>query len=566
MPDPQNTQTVDDPWAVVSQTPVSSTSPASAPEDNPWAVVSQAPMQKEIAPEDQGVIAGVKRNTVGLVKGLYHALSDPATEQEKSDILNKIQAENKKYNEAIPEELANNPSRATLAYHRLIDAPAVMLADKGHDERQAAHDLMQKGQHWAGANAYLSGLTDTGLSAVPVLGPMINNIAERWEAGDHSGAATDITMLLALEHAPKAASSVVGKILGAKPELLPEPTVGIQEAQPTLPQKAGQAVGKTVLGPVGEQSGKLAERATGKQADAIKTQALQNMRKAIPPSKSTPYEDADLQTARNILEEHHSVEGQEIRNVQDIRDASDVEIKERENRIGQAVGKIANDPITTNVLKDVERELNKNTKIGFADEGLKALKEYNLENPTIAEADRIRRDLNNRNRATLQKNKYDVASAQADDPGFAARQVAADSLREGIYGQLEARGFDGVDELRKDEGSLIRIRNAAERQIYAGDKTVRGSGKANTARRIAGGVAKLAATGAGSAIAGPAGSIAGSVLGDILSNAIAPGDLTRDALIEKSFGMKATSGNPAEITGGLKEPEWDLTKPVPEEK
>ena len=91
---------------------------------------------------ETGVWAGVKRNTVGLVTGLYHAFSYLATDQEKADLLNKIRDQNAKGDD-IPEDLATNPSTATLAYHRLIDAPADALQQKGANTRAAAKDLNQ---------------------------------------------------------------------------------------------------------------------------------------------------------------------------------------------------------------------------------------------------------------------------------------------------------------------------------------------------------------------------------------------------------------------------------------
>src|SRR5947209_2080461 len=42
------------------------------------------------AAQDTGVWAGIKRNTVGMVAGVYHALSDPATPQERADLLKKV--------------------------------------------------------------------------------------------------------------------------------------------------------------------------------------------------------------------------------------------------------------------------------------------------------------------------------------------------------------------------------------------------------------------------------------------------------------------------------------------
>ena len=82
------------------------------------------------APET-GVWAGVKRNTVGMVAGLYHAFTDPATDEEKADLMQKVQDE-KAWQKThgydpndVPESLAADPSRITLAYHRLMTLPPI---------------------------------------------------------------------------------------------------------------------------------------------------------------------------------------------------------------------------------------------------------------------------------------------------------------------------------------------------------------------------------------------------------------------------------------------------------
>src|SRR5262245_3969807 len=108
-------------------------------------------------PPETGVWAGVKRNTIGLVQGLYNAFTQPATDEEKQQLLRKVKEANAQGDD-IPESLATNPSRATLAYHRLIDAPADYLEAKGSNERAAARDLMGHGEIWKGTNTYLSGL------------------------------------------------------------------------------------------------------------------------------------------------------------------------------------------------------------------------------------------------------------------------------------------------------------------------------------------------------------------------------------------------------------------------
>lgn len=155
---------------------------------------------------DTGVLAGLKRNTVGVVTGLYHAFTDPPTDQEKAELMKKVQAE-KDWQTAhgydpndVDTSLATDPSRATLAYHRLIDAPADQLQQKGTNEVQAAQNLMGNKHAVAGALTYLSGRADQALSAVPMVGPWINSVADRAQSGDLSGAATDLASAITLSH------------------------------------------------------------------------------------------------------------------------------------------------------------------------------------------------------------------------------------------------------------------------------------------------------------------------------------------------------------------------------
>lgn len=172
------------------------------PDAEPASPISSAPVS--IAPDpdgDTGIWAGVKRNTVGAVTGIYHALTAPATDDEKQELLDKVRSDNKRYGDEIPESLATDPSQATLAYHRLIDAPASELMEKGNDEVKASKDLLSNGKAWKAANMYASGLTDEALSALPLVGPWINSVAVRAEKGDVSGAGTDLASAAILQNA-----------------------------------------------------------------------------------------------------------------------------------------------------------------------------------------------------------------------------------------------------------------------------------------------------------------------------------------------------------------------------
>src|SRR6266699_5930928 len=50
--------------------------------------------QQHQQPKDTGVLAGIKRNTVGAVEGIYHAMHDPVTPEESAKLLQKIQEYN----------------------------------------------------------------------------------------------------------------------------------------------------------------------------------------------------------------------------------------------------------------------------------------------------------------------------------------------------------------------------------------------------------------------------------------------------------------------------------------
>jgi hypothetical protein len=204
-----------------------------------------------------------------MIAGLYHAFSDPATDQEKQDLLAKIRKQNAE-GDNIPEDLATNPSRATLAYHRLIDAPADYLQEKGSNERAAARDLMRRNDAFKGANLYLSGLTDTALSAIPLAGPAINNIAERFERGDHSGAATDLVAALTMENLGKRAEA---------PEVTPASRLNqqITYARQMDAARAGAPIPAAAESPTGSNL----------FADYLRSSAQKNYEDILNPTKQT---------------------------------------------------------------------------------------------------------------------------------------------------------------------------------------------------------------------------------------------------------------------------------------
>lgn len=257
---------------------------------------------------------------------------------------------------------------------------------------------------------------------------------------------------------------------------------------------------------------------------------------AIPPSNATPYSPIDTARAAPYLAAEHAATP--VSTVQHVTEAADSAISQIEDHIGQYIAanpqlRLQTDPVAAAASKM------QSVRADFAALGQKELAHYpGLANPndlTLAQADEIRDQLNAENKVALKKNQYEVASALKTDPAFAARYYAAQALRDGIYDGLEAQGIQGVRELRLDEGSLIKIRNAAQRQYFAGQRKVGGTGANGPVAQLARRTVPAATAAAGAEVAGPAGAATGDILGRTVTNAMLPGNLTRDALVEKAF-------------------------------
>lgn len=570
-----------DPWGVVASEPAAQKSP----EQDPWAVASSDPwsVQNVQGQEDRGVWAGIKRNTVGMVSGLWHAFTDEATDQEKKDLMKKYSEEvvreksagrddNSPALEKLKQE-AQSPSRATLAWHRLVDAPADQLSDKANTELDSANELWQNRDYWKGANTAVSGTFDKLLSEVPLAGPMINGIAERAESGDVSGAVTDIGSLIAMEHAPAAMRASLRStrvaLEGATKasqaaetvhaQALSDSGTAVRQAQDAADRAAAvksdpQATRQQIIDAdnLASQAAANAQRAqeavkrTGENranatiehnrlqrkfdSDLAKTRAVEQpkaqsyIEKAIPPSPKgvAHWDETDYQRVRPYLEEHH-VNTAAVDSTQGLYDALDNIQHGMERQIEPSTEKYANDQIASNPYSDVLNALGENTsRIDFVDRGMKALAPYgSLDNMSVKEAEALRVQLNAENRSALAANRWDISTALRADPEFAARYHLQDSLRNGIYDLLENRGVRGVREMRQDESSVIRMRNAAEKMLTKGDMQVRGTGD-------------LAAK--------------PGILDSVFGRRPAPGDLTRNKLIQKSMESR-WEGPPRRIQG-----------------
>lgn len=336
--------------------------------------------------------------------------------------------------------------------------------------------------------------------------------------------------------------------------------------------------------PMGEIPGKIGEayekwhqeRAAKRADNSVEAIAgRKEFMKAIPPSKAAPYDDNDLAVGDNYIEHHHA-NVESIDGIHGMRDALEHECQGIEDTVSGLVQKYAREPIIAehggpaNVRADVRAELAKNADKTFVNKGLKELENYDLTDPSMEEADSIRRSLNAKTRGTMKDNRWDVATALESDPVFAAQYYAAESLRNGEYNQLEAKGVKGAREMRQDESSLIRLRNASERQIYASERQVRGTSDAGPVRKLAAKGATVAGAGIGAGIgevtgipgAPEVGAIAGGYVGKKVGEAIAPPDLTRDALIQRRMKRKIATGVPTQLEG-VGEPSNPPVEPTP---
>lgn len=352
---------------------------------------------------------------------------------------------------------------------------------------------------------YVGALAKYVESVVPILGPMMSHQGDELQQGKYAAAAGDMTALAAQAAAPK---------------IVPKAALALTDA--VADTRASWA---------------------NTRRTAQGAQSTLQIKQAIPASKSSPYTDAQFHQAMPYLDLEHAETP--VTTVQGFRDAADTALKGIEDHIAGLVEANPTDTIKTNPLSAVKSRLSSSVRGSALTQGLKELDDLKLDQPlTVAEADRIRKQLNAENKAILKKNNYDVATARAADPGFAAREAAAASLRDGVYDALEARGATGVRALRQDEGAVIALRNAADRQIFAGEKVASGQQAAGPVRKAAAGLTRLASVGAGASVAGPAGAVVGSVAGEELANAILPSRLTRDALIEQGFSKRRPASAP----------------------
>jgi len=338
-----------------------------------------------------------------------------------------------------------------------------------------------------------------------------------------------------------------------------------------------EAVGGATLASEGVKGIRAGMKA--KAAAAAPVEAMRDFQLAIPPSKAAPYNEADWHATRPYLEEQHGLDS--LSTPKEVEQAANKSVDKLEARTNGMIDANPDHVIKVNPIDAVRQALSGSADITFLERGLKSLERFQLgferkggvvdPQLTLRTGDDLRWQLNREMDAVLKKNNYDRATARATDPGFAAAEAAAESLRNGVYDGLEELGFKDARQLRLDEGSLIKIRNAANRQEFRGDKQVAGSDKSGPVRKLAAKAIKLTTTAGGAAKAGPLGAAVGSELGDRAAGFLDVKPLTRNELITRSFEktLHPPAGTPeaaAAVTSAPVAGAPTTTAPVPTEE
>ncbi len=302
----------------------------------------------------------------------------------------------------------------------------------------------------------------------------------------------------------------------------------VGEALVNLPLMAAPLVPKAL------RAGKaaLVERAAGNVAK-VGARIEGDLLMSIPPTKTAPYTSADLQAAKPYLNAQHAESP--ITSTVALKEAADAAIGGIEAHAKEYAAAFPEAKLTPNVRATVAEELGSHARKDFASQGLKELESLEVDRPrSLPELEDLRQQLNAENTAVKKRNNYDQYTARQTDPGFAAREIAAREIRDQIYNYYEDRGLPGVRELRRDEGAVIKVRNAAERQIFAGQRPVAGTDP-GFLRKAAAQVVKKGATAAGASVGGPVGAVAGAQVGEELGSLITGTRKTRDDLVSRAF-------------------------------
>lgn len=276
----------------------------------------------------------------------------------------------------------------------------------------------------------------------------------------------------------------------------------------------------------------------------------------------------DVHRARPFLETVHNngipIVGKEDAVSQFVK-AADVAINEIEQHVAGLVQQFPDatvSPMEGAVLKRVSQM--PGASPADLNAARKVTQQYGLDQPrSLAEAESLRIRLNAENKSILEGTGVKQRTAVLTNPAYVARQEAANQLRDGIYGALEQRGIQGIRDLRLSEGSILKLRNAADpiTRSLRSESTVARTGQSSLGRRLVQRVAPGLGAGAGASIGGVPGAAVGAELGRELTAGLTATNLNKNELLERAFRQTFTSppvmsvqGIPGSQAGGTRTP------------
>ena len=399
------------------------------------------------------------------------------------------------------------------------------------------------GQFSRGANDIINGATVT---ALPMVAP---------------------ALLPAIAAAPGAAALTLGA--GAAAQAVAPPVARALGASPDQADLAGTLAGAgagTVMATLGVPA--LAKWSTNNKAAAMGRDYYQSTRD-IQAALGVKAEDVHL--ARPFLEAVHAqsipIAGKEEAAAQ-LTKAGDAAIAEIEDHISGIVQQFPTarvNPSQWAIYRKVANMPGASAKDMASAQAV--VKEYALDQPrSLADAEDLRVRLNAENRATLESTGVRQRNAAMTNPAYVARQQAANSLRDGIYDTLEQRGVQGIRDLRRSEGAVIALRNAAEKLTsLKGEATVARTGNTSIPRRILKRTAEMMGAGAG-AFAMPThpvfGAMGGAEIAGDLASGLVTSNMSKNALLERAFRQSFTSP-PVMSVQGVRVPPTGLGLTVP---
>lgn len=402
-------------------------------------------------------------------------------------------------------------------------------------------------------------LANLGLSSQQIVDmySRFPEVKKAWDKGDSAKVLYEGTHLLL---------SGVLTVAGAQ-DMAGKPMEVASETDRAVANKAIEGT-KAAATAVKEAPGKVVAGVKSKLAapkSTVETNPVEDLATAFPPSKTNPYDmEKAPQVAYNALAAEHKLNA-----VHDPREAAEAlqnQISLAENKVMEgAIKQIPDEPILKggkpiSVWDEVQSELEsrKISKVGFVDDAMKELEKFGLtegQKVTVADADRIRRQLNDETTVIEKKPEYQQARIENVDPKYAALQVAKDVLRDGVYDTIDAHGLDkGVTarDFRRDIiGNLISFKNAMLDKAFGADQTVKGTApeapKESLARQAARAGVQAATVGAGAlagSAVGPMSGMVGAGMGAVVAPKVGeavfpkpeiPEDLTRAELLDRSL-------------------------------